>query len=92
MRKPASIIALAIFLTPFLAACTPPGAALEPIPGSITYQGQPRTRLVKSPVGSTVHHDFRMSDGRIAFETYRIEEDRSLTLLSRQIISDLPEN
>lgn len=32
------------------------GPGLEPIPGSITYSGQPRTKLTKSPVGSA----FRM--------------------------------
>ena len=26
---------------------------LAPVPGSITYSGQPRTKLTKAPVGST---------------------------------------
>lgn len=72
-----------------LASCTT-AYTVEPIPGSITYGGQPRTKLTKSPVGSTFTHDFIMTDGRRAYETYRIEPDRSLTLLNREIISDVP--
>lgn len=72
-----------------LTSCTT-GAAVEPIPGSITYGGQPRSKLEKSPVGSIVNHDFIMTDGKRAYETYRIEPDRSLTLLNRVIMSDLP--
>ncbi|KQQ61198.1 MULTISPECIES: hypothetical protein [Rhizobium/Agrobacterium group] len=73
-----------------LTSCTTGGAAVDPIPGSITYGGQPRTKLEKSPVGSILHHDFMMTDGRRAYETYRIEPDRSLTLLNRVIMSDVP--
>lgn len=73
-----------------LTSCTTGTIAVEPIPGSITYGGQPRTKLEKSPVGSIVNHDFIMNDGRRAYETYRIEPDRSLTLLNRVIMSDLP--
>src|SRR5690606_40887532 len=57
-----------------LAGCTtgmsPDAPGLEPIPGSITYGGQPRTRLMKSPVGSSVHHQFRNNLGQ------RVEADR----------------
>lgn len=57
---------------------------LEPIPGSITYRGQPRTRLTKAPVGSIVPHQFIDRFGRRVYETYVIEPDRSLRLVSRR--------
>ncbi|AWI57593.1 hypothetical protein [Sinorhizobium fredii] len=79
-----------------LAACTstaPPSVGysrnLEPIPGSITYGGQPRTKLTKAPVGSIVPHRFRDKFGRQVSETYVIEPDRSLRLISRRIDYDL---
>jgi hypothetical protein len=56
---------------------------IEPIPGSITYGGQPRTKLTKSPIGSTFTHLLTDDYGCQAQETYRIEPDRSLRLLSR---------
>jgi hypothetical protein len=65
-----------------LSACTTP--ALEPIPGSITYGGQPRTKLTKSPIGSTFPHRFRDDRGDGWEETYRIAPDRSLDLISRR--------
>ena len=83
MRKLAFIFVLA------LAGCTT-APAVDPIPGSITYGGQPRTKLEKSPIGSTFKHDFRMDDGRRALETYQIAPDRSLVLLRRVIVSDVP--
>ncbi|AFL52828.1 hypothetical protein ABIE78_001283 [Sinorhizobium fredii] len=57
---------------------------LEPIPGSITYGGQPRTKLTKAPVGSIVPHQFIGPFGRRVYETYVIEPDRSLRLVSRR--------
>jgi hypothetical protein len=57
---------------------------LEPIPGSITYGGQPRTKLTKAPVGSIVPHQFIDRFGRRVYETYVIEPDRSLRLTSRR--------
>ena len=35
-----------------LASCSTTAEPLEPIPGSITYGGQPHTKLTKSPIGS----------------------------------------
>lgn len=72
-----------------LGACTSVPSAgyspyLEPIPGSITYGGQPRTKLKKAPVGSIVPHQFFDRSGRQVFETYVIEPDRSLRLVSRR--------
>ncbi|KIQ02938.1 hypothetical protein RU07_10165 [Agrobacterium tumefaciens] len=81
---------LALLCVAALTSCTTATSGVEPIPGSITYGGQPATKLTKSPIGSTVNHDFMMSDGRRAHETYRIAPDRSLILLNREIMSDLP--
>jgi hypothetical protein len=76
-----------------LASCTATGFSatavssysLEPIPGSITYRGQPRTKLTKSPIGSTFTHNFRRFDDRVV-ETYQIQPDRSLKIIDRRII------
>ena len=69
-----------------LSACTAaPTTGIEPIPGSITYGGQPRTKLTKSPIGSTFEHRFDDGPGREVFETYRIQPDRSLLLISRRV-------
>jgi hypothetical protein len=65
------------------------GPNLEPIPGSITFGGQPRTKLTKAPVGSIVPHRFRDKFGRQVSEIYVIELDRSLRLISRRIDYDL---
>ena len=61
--------------------------ALEPIPGSLTFQGQPKTKLLKSPIGSTFSHRFYAGAAHYQ-ETYEITEDRSLELLRRQQLSD----
>ncbi|ASY63454.1 putative transmembrane protein [Sinorhizobium sojae CCBAU 05684] len=89
-------IALAVFYaTLALAACTPAtrtvgyGPGLEPIPGSITYGGQPRTKLTKAPIGSIVPHQFFDRFGYRVYETYIIEPDRSLRLTSRRIDYDI---
>ncbi|CVI55017.1 hypothetical protein CFBP4996_06960 [Agrobacterium leguminum] len=86
----------AITLTLALAGCTTAGPAayvgpapyVEPIPGSIIYRGQPRTKLTKSPIGSTFTHEFRIDASTRAVETYRIAPDRSLELIDRRIIRE----
>lgn len=79
-------IVLATFAALFLAACTTDGPrAVEPIPGSITYGGQPRTKLTKAPIGSTFEHTFTDRYGRPVVETYRIQPDRSLLLIHRYV-------
>jgi hypothetical protein len=60
-------------------------AGLEPIPGSITYRGQTRTRLTRSPIGSTLSHQFNDQYGREVHETYVIEPDRSLKIIDRYV-------
>lgn len=70
-----------------LTACTSAGlsgAPVEPIPGSIIYGGQPRTKLTKSPIGSTFYHRFQDQRGDGWIELYRIEPDRSLELVARR--------
>ncbi|SFB52998.1 hypothetical protein SAMN03159496_04731 [Rhizobium sp. NFR07] len=74
-----------------LAGCTTysvNSAGLEPIPGSITYGGQPRSRLMKAPIGSTVPHEFRNQWGERVSETYIIQPDRSLKLVERHKIPE----
>ncbi|WP_377289546.1 hypothetical protein [Rhizobium sp. SG2393] len=72
-----------------LAGCTATdGPGLEPIPGSITYNGQPRTKLTKAPIGSIVPHQFFDDRGRRVEETYVIQPDRSLKLTNRRVQPD----
>jgi len=73
----------AIVLAAVLSACSAAASSLEPVPGSITYGGQPRTKLTKSPIGSTFEHRFRDQFGDEWVERYRIRPDRSLEIVSR---------
>jgi hypothetical protein len=76
---------LSVGLVIVLSACAATETReIEPIPGSITYGGQPRTKLTKSPIGSTFHHEFVGSDGTRWIETYRIRPDRSVEIISRR--------
>ena len=72
-----------------LAGCTTPitSYSVDPIPGSITYKGQPRSKLTKSPIGSTFTHSFRRFDDRV-IETYQIQPDRSLKIIDRRVIRE----
>lgn len=63
------------------------GPDIPPIAGSITYGGQPRSRLARSPAGSTFDHEFTNSFGNRVVERYRIRTDRSLSIVSRQIFN-----
>ena len=80
---------VAIFALALLAGCTTgkdysaPG--LTPIPGSIIYSGQPRTKLTKSPIGSTFPHSFIDQYGQEVEETYMIQPDRTLKIVHRVI-------
>ena len=73
-----------------LTACTT-ASTVEPIPGSIIYGGQPRTKLTKAPVGSTFSHGFTTNQGQHAVETYRIAPNRDLQLIDRHIWQDVPD-
>lgn len=78
MKTAIAAAAIAILL----AGCTT--SELEPIPGSITYNGQPRTKLTKAPIGSSFTHLFFGDMGEKVYETYVIQPDRSLKLVSRR--------
>ena len=80
---------LAAALGAGLAACTAM-PEIEPIPGSITYGGQPATKLTKAPAGSVLHHRLDDEYGHPAEETYVIQPDRSLLLVRRERIYDRP--
>ncbi|CDM58759.1 MULTISPECIES: hypothetical protein [Rhizobium] len=54
-----------------------------PIPGSITYGGQPRTKLARSPIGSSFPHTFTDQTGREVEEIYIIQPDRTLLIVQR---------
>lgn len=56
--------------------------ALEPIQGSITYGGN-QSYLAKAPAGSSFGHTFIAPNGEQANETYRVNADRSLSLVDR---------
>ncbi|MBY3198789.1 hypothetical protein [Rhizobium laguerreae] len=82
----------ALFGGALLAGCSAADRpALEPIPGSITYGGQPRTKLAKSPVGSAVYNQFYNGTGQRVEETYILQPDRSLKLVRREIGPDFPD-
>jgi hypothetical protein len=83
MRK----VILAATLAAGLAGCTAM-PEIAPIPGSITYGGQPATKLTKAPIGSVVHHQLNDEYGNRAEETYIIQPDRSLRLVRREQIVD----
>ena len=81
MRHLISLSCIAI-----LAGCTQATTAIEPVPGSITYGGQPRSQLTKAPAGTTVTNRLRDPFGQGYEETYIIQPDRSLKLVSRHRI------
>lgn len=70
-------MACAVFVLPAHAV------TIDPIPGSLIYPTQPKTKLRKAPVGSLVTHEFH-SGGTDYTETYRIGPDRELKLLHRR--------
>ena len=74
--------ALCILLASCMAADEP-----EPVLGSITYGGAPRSRLHKAPVVSTVHN-FVEYRGQRREETYIVQPDRSLRLVGRESVYD----
>jgi hypothetical protein len=81
----------AVLATFLLVGCsTSDTAELKPIPGSITYGGQPRTKLTKSPPGSVLHNTFYDSTGTKMLETYILQPDRTLKLTRRDAIPDFP--
>ena len=60
---------------------------MQPIPGSITYGGQPTQKLMKSPIGSLLPHTFTDQWGDRVKEIYILQPDRTLKLVSRFYIN-----
>lgn len=93
MNKPVLFAAIALALSACTSTPDPStrpfdmGSDLEPIPGSITYGGQPRTKLTKSPIGSSLGHEFFNQNGDRVIERYVIRPDRSLSIVSRRVVS-----
>jgi hypothetical protein len=79
MRRHVCLLAWLLLLS----ACSETSEPLQPIPGSITYGGQPRTKLTLSPIGSRLQHQFVDHWGREVVETYILQPDRSLKLVNR---------
>ncbi len=67
-----------------LAAGSAAFAAVQSIPGSITYDNA-HVQLEKAPVGSTFFHTFANGDGRDVREVYKVNADKSVTLVNRTI-------
>ena len=59
-------------------------AAFQPIPGSITYDNA-NVQLEKAPAGSTFFHTFSNGDGRDVREVYKVNADKTVTLVNRTI-------
>jgi hypothetical protein len=81
-------IAAVAFTAVLVANCTTvsgsyPSEGYAPIPGSITYGGQPRTKLTRSPIGSSFPHTFIDQRGREVEEIYIIQPDRTLLIAQR---------
>ncbi len=88
--KTTKMLLPALFAAGLLAGCSTDTPPLEPIPGSITYGGQPHTKLTKSPAGSALYNDFYDQSGQPVYETYILQPDRSLKLVRREIVPDFP--
>lgn len=77
-----TIISAAIFAV--AAGTTAAIAGPMPIPGSITYDNA-AAQLEQAPVGSTVLHTFGNGTGHDVNEVYKVNDDKSLTLVSRSV-------
>jgi len=85
---------IAVAIAVVLSSCTATphlgGPRLEPVPGRITYGGQPRTKLTKAPAGSTSNIASRPVRPTV-IEVYRIERNRSLTIVRRYVRDIFPD-
>ncbi|MFN3506046.1 MAG: hypothetical protein ACK4ZU_01115 [Allorhizobium sp.] len=59
-------------------------AAVQPIPGSITYDN-PNVQLEKAPAGSNFFHTFNDGSGRDVREVYKVNADKTVTLVNRTV-------
>ncbi|MDS7595479.1 hypothetical protein [Agrobacterium tumefaciens] len=78
--------AIAVAATAVLLAS--PSYAVEPIPGSITYKHPAPIYLLKSPVGSKFYPRFAMGNMKMV-ETYEVQADHSIKLISRTVPAGL---
>ena len=81
-------IVASVVIAMFVASCTAVSGSFQsegyaPIPGSITYGGQPRTKITRSPIGSSFPHTFTDQTGREVEEIYIIQPDRTLLIAQR---------
>jgi hypothetical protein len=60
--------------------------AVEPIPGSITFGGA-QPRLEQAPTGSNFFHTFYLNGSEV-HEIYKVNADRSVSIVSRSIAND----
>lgn len=74
-------------LAMLLGACSQTDTEIQPIPGSITYRGQPQQKLTQSPIGARIRHHFTNNSGQEVYETYVLQPDRSLKLIDREIVT-----
>ncbi|WP_367717140.1 hypothetical protein AB2N04_03715 [Nitratireductor sp. GISD-1A_MAKvit] len=80
MRKVLS----AVVISSFVAA---PAFAIEPIKGSITFDGPSQQTLDKTPAGSVLQHQFT-SNGKDYREIYVVGADGRPELVSRTASND----
>ena len=59
-------------------------AAVQPIPGSITYDN-PNVQLEKAPAGSNFFHTFTDGSGHDVREVYKVNADKTVTLVNRTV-------
>jgi hypothetical protein len=87
MLKLGKSITAGVLSVLFVTGCTPSISPRDyaPIPGSITYKGQPRTKLTIVPIGSTFSHEINLGNGDYVIETYQVQPDRSLKIINRYI-------
>ncbi|MGR6430420.1 hypothetical protein ACU5AY_05810 [Rhizobium sp. PAMB 3174] len=62
--------------------------ALEPIKGSLNYDGASEVRLTKAPAGSVFTHEFFDEQGNKVNELYKVQQGGSVDLVNRQVSND----
>jgi hypothetical protein len=62
--------------------------ALEPIKGSLNYDGAFEVHLTKAPAGSVFTHQFYDEQGNQVKELYKVQQGGSVDLVNRQVTND----
>jgi hypothetical protein len=62
--------------------------ALEPIKGSLNYDGASEVHLTKAPAGSVFTHQFYDEQGNQVKELYKVQQGGSVDLVNRQVTND----